>query len=230
MITRRSKRKLSRDPRPLLAPLLSLLFLVVAAAGAAQAQVFDREQALQSLAHANAQARREAAVQLGEVGTMGDAPALLRALRDPDAGTRANAEQAMWRIWGRSGEPRVDQLFQTGVEQMSAGELQKSIAVFSRIIRLKPDFAEGWNKRATLYFMTGEYRKSLADCDQVIKRNPYHFGALAGYGQIYLKLEEHERALEYFERALEVNPNMDSVRFNVLLLQQLLEQRRRNTV
>jgi tetratricopeptide (TPR) repeat protein len=64
----------------------------------------------------------------------------------------------------------------------------------------------------------------------VIKRNPYHFGALAGYGQIYLRLEDYDRSLEYFRRALEVNPNMDSVRLNILLLEQLIEQRRRSMI
>ena len=57
---------------------------------------------------------------------------------------------------------------------MGAGDLRQSIATFTRIIELKPDFAEGWNKRATLYFLVGDFRKSLADCDEVIKRNPYH--------------------------------------------------------
>jgi tetratricopeptide (TPR) repeat protein len=174
--------------------------------------------------------RRQAASRLGEVGVMADTPALLRALRDADEGTRGHAEQAMWRIWGRSGDRRIDQLYRSGVGQMSGGELQKSITTFSRIIELKPGFAEGWNKRATLYFLAGEYRKSLADCAQVIRRNPYHFGALAGYGQIYLKLEDYERSLEYFRRALEANPNMDSVRLNILLLEQLIEQRRKNMI
>jgi tetratricopeptide (TPR) repeat protein len=113
---------------------------------------------------------------------------------------------------------------------MKSGELRRSIATFTRVIRLKPEFAEGWNKRATLYFLTGDYGKSLADCAEVIKRNPYHFGALAGYGQIYLKLESYELALEYFNRAIEINPNMDGVRLNIQLLEQLLEQRRRNMV
>ena len=113
---------------------------------------------------------------------------------------------------------------------MNGGELRQGIATFTRIIRLKPEFAEGWNKRATLYFLAGEYRKSLADCAQVIKHNPYHFGALAGYGQIYLRLEDYERSLAYFQRALEVNPNMDSVRLNILLLEQLVEQRRNHMI
>ncbi len=208
--------------------LLSLLFLAGTAAAAPAA--LSREQALQSLSHAEAQVRRRAASRLGEVGVMSDTAALQRALRDADDGTREQAEKAMWRIWGRSGDRRVDKLYQAGVEQMSGGELRKSIATFTRIIELNPGFAEGWNKRATLYFLLGEYQKSLADCAQVIKRNPYHFGALAGYGQIYLRLEDYERSLEYFQRALELNPNMDSVKFNLLVLERLIEQRRRNMV
>lgn len=208
--------------------LLSLLFLAGTAAAAPAA--LSREQALQSLSHAEVQVRRRAASRLGEVGVMSDTAALQRALRDADDGTREQAERAMWQIWGRSGDRRVDKLYQAGVEQMSGGELQKSIATFTRVIALKPGFAEGWNKRATLYFMTGEYRKSLADCAEVIERNPNHFGALAGYGQIYLRLENYARALEYFQRALAVNPNMSGVRLNILLLEQLIERRRNNTV
>jgi tetratricopeptide (TPR) repeat protein len=210
-----------------LAILLSFLFLTGTASAA---PALTREQALESLSHAEVQMRRQAASRLGEVGVMADTPALLQALRDADEGTRGHAEKAMWRIWGRSGDRRIDQLYRSGVGQMRGGELQKSITTFSRIIGLKPGFAEGWNKRATLYFLAGEYRKSLADCAQVIKRNPYHFGALAGYGQIYLKLEDYARSLEYFRRALEVNPNMDGVRLNILLLEQLIEQRRKNMI
>jgi len=209
--------------------LLPLLFLA-GAADAAPKQALSREQALQSLAHADAQVRRRAASRLGEVGKMEDTPVLLRSLRDADEATRTYAEQAMWQIWGHSGDPKIDELYRSGVEQMSKGELQQSIATFTRIIRLKPGFAEGWNKRATLYFLSGEYRKSLDDCAQVIRLNPYHFGALAGYGQIYLRLEDYARSLEYFRRALDLNPTMDSVRLNILLLEQLIEQRRNEMI
>lgn len=209
--------------------LLTLLFLA-GTAGAAPAQALSREQARQSLTETDVQVRRLAATRLGEIGVMGDTPALRQALRDADADTREHAENAMWRIWERSGNQQVDRLYQAGVAQMKGGDLLKAIATFSRIIEIKPGFAEGWNKRATLYFLAGEYRKSLADCAQVIKRNPYHFGALAGYGQIYLRLEDYERSLEYFQRALEVNPNMDSVKLNILLLERLIEQRRKNMI
>ena len=209
---------------------LVLLLFLAGPADAAPAKAPSRAQALRSLSHAEVQVRRQAATRLGEVGVMADTPVLLQALRDADEGTREQAEQAMWRIWGRSGDRRVDKLYRAGVEQMGSGELHRSIATFTRIIRIKPGFAEGWNKRATLYFLTGEYRKSLADCAEVIKRNPYHFGALAGYGQIYLRLEDYARSLEYFNRALKVNPNMDGVKRNILLLEQLIEQRRKNMI
>ena len=207
----------------LLAALVSILLLTFTAA---QSQGLSREQAVQSLSDADAQTRRDAASRLGEVGSMAEVTLLVKALRDPDEDTRDQAEQALWRIWARSGDPEVDRLYQTGIEQMNAGDLQQSIVTFTRIIELKPDFAEGWNKRATLYFLAGELRKSLADCDEVMKRNPYHFGALSRYALIYIRLEYYDRALEYSRRALEVNPNMDGVRRNIDLLERLLEQRR----
>lgn len=213
----------------LLTPLF-LAFTAFPAFPADPAAPLSREQARQSLSDTDAQVRRQAATRLGEIGLMADTPALRQALRDSDADTRENAEHALWRIWERSGDQQVDRLYQAGIEQMKGGELQQAIATFTRIIRLKPGFAEGWNKRATLYFLAGEYAKSLADCAQVIKRNPYHFGALAGYGQIYLRLEDYTRARDYFQRALDANPNMDSVRLNILLLEQLIEQRHRNMV
>ncbi len=216
-------------PRAVSTALLALLFHA-GPADCTPLEAMNRAQARQALSGVDAPERREAARRLGEVGIMADAAALQSALRDADAATREAAEQAMWRIWARSGDREVDRLYQGGVAQMQEGDLQKGIATFTRIIRLKPEFAEGWNKRATLYFLAGEYQKSLADCREVIKRNPNHFGALAGYGQIYVRLEDYERAKEYFRRALQVNPNMDGVKRNLLLLDQLIEQQRRRMI
>jgi tetratricopeptide (TPR) repeat protein len=213
--------------RALVSAVVSILLLTGAAA---QSQGLSREQAVQSLSHADAQTRRDAASRLGEVGSMADVTLLVKALRDPDEDTREHVEQALWRIWARSGDPEVDRLYQTGIQQMNAGDLQQSIVTFTRIIELKPDFAEGWNKRATLYFLVGDLRKSLADCDEVMKRNPYHFGALAGYALIYIRLEYYDRALEYSRRALDVNPNMDGVRRNIELIERLLIERRRRMI
>ena len=85
--------------------------------------------------------------------------------------------------------------------------------------RCRPEFAEGWNKRATAYYLMGDLDQSLHDCDEVIRRNPNHFGALSGYGLIYVQRGELERALEYFERALAINPNMQGVQQSIELIQ-----------
>jgi tetratricopeptide (TPR) repeat protein len=115
----------------------------------------------------------------------------------------------------------------TGIEQMRTGQLKAAIATFSEVIRRKPSFAEGWNKRATVLFMAGELKRSLADCDEVMKRNANHFGALAGYGQIYFQLEQYEKAIEYWKRALEVNPNMEGVEAGIKRAEEFVAQRRR---
>jgi tetratricopeptide (TPR) repeat protein len=113
---------------------------------------------------------------------------------------------------------------------MTEGRWPDAIAVFTRIIQRDPSFAEGWNKRATVYFLMGAYQKSLADCDEVMKRNPQHFGALSGYGMIYLQLDQPAKALDYFERALAVNPNMDGVSNTVDMLRALLRERKKNAI
>ena len=206
---------------------LASLLVLSCAVGA---EGLSRQQALDSLTRGDPQVRREAASRLGEIGTMDDVPSLVGALRDPDEDTRGEAQDALWHIWSRSGDGEVDRLYKVGVDQMAGGDLEAAIATFSRIIELKPDFAEGWNKRATLYFLTGELRKSLADCDEVMKRNPYHFGALAGYAQIYIRLEQYERALEYARKALAINPNLDGMRRAADALEHAIEERRRRTI
>ena len=161
---------------------------------------------------------------------MTDVPRLAAALRDIDPLVRTFAESAIWQVWSRSGDATIDRLFATGVEQMNARQGERAVDTFSEIIRRRPEFAEGWNKRATVYYLLGEYQKSLADCDEVMKRNPYHFGALSGYGMIYLQLDQPATALEYFERALSVNPNLESTRQTIEILKTLLIQRRKDTI
>ena len=161
---------------------------------------------------------------------MEDVPLLVGALRDGDPLVRAFAETALWQVWSRSGDEEVDRLFAIGVEQMTARRADLAVDTFTRIIELRPEFAEGWNKRATAYYLLGEYQKSLADCDEVLKRNPYHFGALSGYGMIYLQLDQPARALDSLERALTVNPNLSSVHETVETLKALLLRQRKDTI
>jgi tetratricopeptide (TPR) repeat protein len=194
--------------------LAGLLFLQPAAA-----EPGSRERALAELEGGDVQARRAAAIALGEDGQMADAQALLAALFDEDAGVRSLAEAAVWRVWSRSGDAQADALLASGIRNMEDGRMGPAVADFTRVIELRPEFAEGWNKRATAYYIMGDLDQSLHDCDEVIKRNPSHFGALSGYGLIYVRRGELERALEYFERAIAINPNMQGVQQSIELIQ-----------
>ncbi len=209
---------------------IAIACLVPAMPAAADPERPSRAEALAALKKSDPAERRRGALGLAIVGRIEDAPTLLAALRDADELVRAVAEEALWAIWSRSGDARVDTLFRRGVAQMGEQRFPEAIATFTRIIELKPDFAEGWNKRATAYFLAGEYRRSLKDCDEVISRNPQHFGVLSGYGQIYLQLDQPEKALEYFRRALAVNPNLEGVQALAEKLDSMMVRRRQRSI
>ncbi len=198
------------------------------AAGAGVAAPADdavaRERALAGLASDKPGARREAYAVLGAVGREADLPLLYSALYDPDPIVRGLAQDAIWRVWGRSGDEEIDRLYAVAMEQMESGRLQPAVRTLTRVIEQRPSFTEAWNKRATLYFMLGENDLSIADCDEVLARNPQHFGALAGYGQLMLRKGELKRALDYFERALAVNPNLIGVAAGIEALREALSR------
>ena len=210
-------------------PVVLVLLLGLAVVAVADEAV-TREKALGQLADKNnAEARRLGVIGLGDMGRGEDVPLLLEALRDPDPVVRALADQSLWQVWSRSGDADVDAQFQRGLDQMNGHAFGEAIETFSQIIQRKPDFAEGWNKRATLYYLTGQYEKSLTDCEEVIRRNPAHFGALSGFGLNYLQLGKPEQALDYFERALVVNPNLTQIQSVIEELKRFLEQKRRES-
>lgn len=187
----------------------------------------NRTEAVHRLESGEVTTRRQGVEQLAESGEMADVPALLETLDDDDGQVRLGAERAIWAIWSRSGDPEVDRLFAEGADHLAHRRLVESVQVFSHIIELKPEFAEGWNKRATALFLAGDLDASAADCDEVLKRNPAHFGALSGYGLISIQQGQLERALDYFERALALNPNMPGVKANIEAIRGILGQRGR---
>lgn len=190
-----------------------------------------RERALSDLARsADAGVRRAAVQRLADAGVMADLPALATALRDPDPLVRGFVESAMWSVWSRSGDAEVDRLFAVGVEQLGLRQLDAAIDTLTRVIQRRPEFAEGWNKRATAYYLMGDLDRSLADCEEVVKRNPAHFGALSGFGLIYLQKDDLPRAAEYFEKALAVDPTLIRVEAALLQIREVLRQRRQQTI
>ena len=198
-------------------------------AGALQAAPLTRAQALAALAQTDASLRLAAVGRLAEIGAKADADRLVEQLRDDDDAVRESSARAIWQIWSRSGDAAIDKLFARGLVQMQGSELDAALATFSEIVRRKPAFAEGWNKRATLYFLLGQNEKSLRDCAEVLKRNPNHFGALSGAGQIHLQLGHAREALGFFRRAVEVNPNLNGPAQMIPILEQHLLDKDRNT-
>lgn len=186
----------------------------------------SRAQALKALNSSQAENRFDAVVRLADIGLMQDSEALAVRLKDADDTVRGAANAALWQIWARSGDKMIDKLYERGTSEMSAGQSLEAIGTFTEIIKLKPAFAEAWNKRATVYYFIGEWEKSRADCDEVLKRNALHFGALSGYGQIYLQLDEPAKALGFFERAYAINPTMQGVAKNIEGLRRALQRSR----
>ena len=139
----------------------------------------------------------------------------LRTLRGSDAALAARAEAHLWQIWCRSGIPEMDALLRQGMEAMERGEFAAAEACFTRIIERAPDFAEGWNKRATVRYLAESYAGAIADCEETLARKPHHFGALSGQGLCWIALGQYREAAACFRRALRVHPHLTSARHNL---------------
>ena len=137
---------------------------------------------------------------------------LLDDLARPDQQRWRRIERQILREWSRSGSAVVDYLFQRGQAALRSGEPRAAIAHFSAVIDHDPDFAEGWNARASAWYMDNRLGQSMADLEQALARNPRQFAALAGMGTILEQVGELERAREAFAAAHALNPHRDSVR------------------
>ncbi|MFQ5765594.1 MAG: tetratricopeptide repeat protein [Rhodospirillales bacterium] len=128
-----------------------------------------------------------------------------------DPGVAQVIEEAIWRIWTRNGAHGVDVVMASGIEAMNAGALEDALARFDDVVRRAPDFAEGWNKRATVHYLMGNFTASVADIRRTLALEPRHFGALSGMGLIFDAIGNHPAALKVWEKALQINPHMPSI-------------------
>ena len=134
-------------------------------------------------------------------------------------------EGRIWAIWAQSSDGAVRGLMQDGVAAMTRGDYAHALSKFDQMVAIAPDFAEGWNKRATVHYVLGNYGQSLGDIARTLELEPRHFGALSGRGLVYVKLEDERRALEAFEAALEIHPHLTSAAANAEQLRKLLHDR-----
>lgn len=131
---------------------------------------------------------------------------------DTDPSTAKGAERRILRLWLESGSPTIDLLMSWSLKAMQQEDYPKALDYLDQVVTLKPDYVEGWNKRATVFFLTDDYGKALADIERVLALEPRHFGALSGLGMIFKDIGEEERAIEAFEHALRIDPLLDNVR------------------
>jgi len=117
----------------------------------------------------------------------------------------------IWEIWVETGDPDVDQLMTDGMNALDVGDFKRALEAFDQVVVLRPAFAEGWNKRATVYYLMGRMDDSLVDVERTLDLEPRHFGALSGRGLIYMATGKMPQALDAFEEALGTNPYMPAI-------------------
>ena len=131
-------------------------------------------------------------------------------------------EQQIWQVWLESDDAAINRLMQQGVFALSAQDYATALQTFTRMIDQAPKFAEGWNKRATVYYLMGNWGASVRDIQRTLVLEPRHFGALFGLGLIYEELDQPEAALRSFEATLVLNPHSESTRQMIEQLRQQL--------
>jgi tetratricopeptide (TPR) repeat protein len=145
--------------------------------------------------------------------------------KSDNASIALEIEMKIWNIW--STHPTQDKFtrsLEKGSGLMSIGELELSVKVFSTIINADPDWAEGWNKRATVFYLMGRYQDSLNDIDEVLKRESRHFGALSGQGLVQIKLKNYEKAIKSYQAAQKIYPSINAAKVMIPQLQKLIKE------
>jgi tetratricopeptide (TPR) repeat protein len=134
--------------------------------------------------------------------------ALFALLAQHDSPDWLSVQNEIWALWSHSGSPAMDLLLMRAESAMESDRFELALRFLDDLVRLAPDFAEGWNKRATVYFLLGEYGRSVADIQRTLALEQRHFGALSGLGMILERLGDKNGAMRAYRRGLEVHPNL----------------------
>lgn len=140
----------------------------------------------------------------------------LREANDPI--NARGTENAIWQLWIETDDPGAAKAMAAGIAALDARDFEGALAIYDGLVAQAPDYAEAWNKRATTHYLLGNYERSLADIERTLALEPRHFGALAGRGMVQLERGDPLAAIEAFEAALEINPNLVGVRHNLQVL------------
>jgi tetratricopeptide (TPR) repeat protein len=143
----------------------------------------------------------------------------------PDEASAKHVEARIWAVWMQTPSDTAALLMVRAKAAMDAKQVDVALKLLDAVVKLRPDYVEGWNRRATLYYLKNDYTRSLQDIEQVLVREPRHFGALAGLGMIMQDLGDEKRALDAFRKALAVNPHLEKVPELVKTLTEKVEGR-----
>jgi tetratricopeptide (TPR) repeat protein len=143
----------------------------------------------------------------------------------PDEASAKHVEARIWALWTQTPSDTTALLMLRAKAAMDAQQTDVALKLLDAVVKLRPDYVEGWNRRATLYYLKNDYTHSLQDIEQVLVREPRHFGALAGLGMIMQDLGDEKRALDAFRKALAVNPHLEKVPELVKTLTEKVEGR-----
>ncbi|MSP89540.1 MAG: tetratricopeptide repeat protein [Alphaproteobacteria bacterium] len=130
-------------------------------------------------------------------------------------GEAAQLESSIWQLWMRSENEDSNILMRLGVNAMNTGDYPAALRAFDRMVKDDPNFAEGWNKRATVHYLMDNYDASVADIERTLALEPRHFGALSGLGMINVEINNHKGALSALEAALKVHPYLRGARHSI---------------
>ena len=129
----------------------------------------------------------------------------------PDADTAKQVEARIWALWTASGSDTANLLMSRVKTAIEADDTDLALQLLNALVKIKPDYVEAWNRRATVYYTKKDFGRALADIHEVLAREPRHFGALSGLGIILQELGDDKRALEVFRRALAVHPRLERI-------------------
>ena len=143
----------------------------------------------------------------------------------PDEASAKHVEARIWALWMQTPSDTAALLMARAKAAMDAKQAEVALKLLDALIKLRPEYVEAWNRRATLYYMQNDYTHSLADIEQVLSREPRHLGALQALGMIMQVLGDDRRALDAFRKALAVNPHLERVPELVKTLTEKVEGR-----
>jgi len=146
-------------------------------------------------------------------------------LKNNDPTLSKNIELKIWDLWStHPTDDKLTSILNEGSRLMQDKDLFRAISVFTEVIEMDPTWAEAWNKRATIYYMIGEFEKSQNDIDKVLNLEKRHFGALAGQGLVNIQLKNYEKAILSYQMAEKIYPSMRSPKIMIKQIQDLIKR------